>query len=123
MGVRLFPAVHGHIADSVRDHGPGPGGGFGRIVRGGEEEAGGSPNRLLLDFYGPPSSVRSPSGSGKMTGRSRVWPSHGPLGSTGSRENAADIGVSPWTDRAGQHTALAWSVGMQRPATNKPASG
>jgi hypothetical protein len=24
MRVRLFPAVHGHIADSVRDHGPGP---------------------------------------------------------------------------------------------------
>ena len=24
MVVRLFPAVHGHIVDSVRDHGPGP---------------------------------------------------------------------------------------------------
>ena len=24
MRVRLFPAVHGRIADSVRDHGPGP---------------------------------------------------------------------------------------------------
>ena len=26
MGVRLFPAVHGYIADSDRDHEPGPGG-------------------------------------------------------------------------------------------------
>src|SRR5260370_11912262 len=28
MGVRLFPAVHGHIADSVRDHEPGLAGGM-----------------------------------------------------------------------------------------------
>ena len=54
MGVRLFPAVHGHIADSVRDHGPGLGPHFGRIARDGEAEAGGSPNRWFLDFNGPP---------------------------------------------------------------------
>jgi hypothetical protein len=33
-----------------------------------------------------------------------------PMGSTGSRENAADIGVSPWTDHAGQQAAPAWSA-------------
>src|ERR1039457_3501103 len=56
-------------------------------------------------------------GSGKITGRSRVWPAHGPLGSTGSRENAADIGVSLWTDRAGQQAALAWSADGLQDAT------
>jgi hypothetical protein len=74
MGVRLFPAVHGHIADSVRDHGPGLVGHLGQNCSRGEAEAGGSPNRLLLDFDGPPSSVKRPSGSRKITGGSGVWP-------------------------------------------------
>jgi hypothetical protein len=55
-----------------------PGGAFGRIARGREAEAGGSPNRWFLDFDGPPSSVKNPPGSGKITGGSKVWPTHGP---------------------------------------------
>ena len=43
MGVRLFPAVHGHIADSVRDHRPVLVAHSGGIARDGEAEAGGSP--------------------------------------------------------------------------------
>jgi hypothetical protein len=77
MGVRLFPAVHGHIADSVRDHGPGPvahlSGSLGKV----EAETGGSPNRLLLDLDGPPSSVKSMSGSRKITGGSGPRVAHG----------------------------------------------
>jgi hypothetical protein len=78
MGVRLFPAVHGHIADSVRDHGPGSVAHLGGSLGGGEAEAGGSPNRWFLDFDGLPSSVKNPPGSGKITGGTRVWPTHGP---------------------------------------------
>jgi hypothetical protein len=118
MGVRLFPAVHGHIADSVRDHGRGPVAHSRRIARGGEAEAGRSPNRLLLDFYGPQSSVKSPSDSWKITGGSRVWPTCGPLGSTGSRENAAVVGVSLWNDHAGRQAAPACSAEGLQDATS-----
>jgi hypothetical protein len=48
-----------------------------------------------------------------------------PAGSTGSHENAADIGVSLWTDHAGSRPllpGLRMGCRMQRPATDKPAS-
>ncbi len=48
MGVRLFPAVHGHIADSVGDHEPGSGGRRGWTAPGQRPGASGSPNRLIL---------------------------------------------------------------------------
>jgi hypothetical protein len=87
MRVRLFPAVHGHIADSVRDHETGLLAHLGGIARDGEAEAGGSPNRLLLDFDAcvlgeEPVRLR------KITGGSRVWPTHGPRGPRHSREPA-----------------------------------
>jgi len=44
MWVRLFPAVHGHIADSVRDHEPRQAGRRGRITR---------PRRRRTRFAGP----------------------------------------------------------------------
>jgi hypothetical protein len=72
---------------------------IGRIARGGAPEAGVSPNRLLLDFGGPQSSVRSPSGSGKLTGRSRVGPTHGPLGSAAVVRTLLTLWVLLWTDR------------------------
>lgn len=46
-------------------------------------------------------------------------------GSMGSRESSADVGVSRWTDRAGQQAAPAWSEhGLQNApaATDKRAS-
>jgi len=39
------------------------------------------------------------------------------MGSTGSRESAADIGVSLWTDYAGQQGAPAWSADELQNAT------
>ena len=41
-----------------------------------------------------------------------------PTGSMGSRESPADVGVSRWTDRAGQQAAPAWSEhGLQNSTT------
>jgi hypothetical protein len=41
-----------------------------------------------------------------------------PTGSVGSRESPADVGVSRWTDRAGQQAAPAWSEhGLQNATT------
>ena len=96
-----------------------PGGAFGRIARGREAEAGGSPNRLLLDSDGPPSPAKSPSGSQKITGGSRVWPTHGPRGPRPG-ENHADIGVSLWTDHAGQQPADAWSAAWAAECNERP---
>jgi hypothetical protein len=118
MGVRLFPAVHGHMADSVRDHGPGLGAHLGGIARDGEAEADGFTEPLVPGFRCPPSSGKGPSGSRKITRGSRVWPT----GSTGSHENAADIGVSTWTDHAGVLPGLRRGCRMQQSATDKPAS-
>jgi hypothetical protein len=125
MGVRLFPAVHGHIADSVRDHEPGPVAHLGRIARAGEAEADGSPNRLVLHFDGPLFSVKSPSGPGKITGGSRVWPTHGPwapravartLLISGYRLGLTTPGSSP------RLPGLRIACRMQRLATDQPAS-
>jgi hypothetical protein len=120
MGVRLFPAVHGHIADSVRDHGPGLVAHLGgSLVTGKRERA---VHRTACSWISMPAVLgEEPSGSRKITGGSRVWPT----GSMGTHESPADIGVSLWTDHAGRQPAPAWSAHgcrMQRPATDKPAS-
>ena len=125
MGVRLFPAVHGHIADSVRDHGPGLGAHLGGLLGAGKAEAGGSPNRLLLDFDGPQSSVKNPSGSGKITGGSRDWPTHGPWDRRAVARalliSGYRFGLTTPGSRA-RLPGLRMSCRMQRPATDKPAS-
>ena len=124
MGVRLFPAVHGHIADSVRDHGPG----LGRIWAdrsGRGSRSGRFTEPLAPGFRWPPSSVKSPSGSRKITGGSRVWPTRGPrnpraltrtLLISGYRVGLTTPGVSPCL------LGLHMGCRMQRPATDKPAS-
>ncbi len=93
MRVRLCPAVHGHIADSVRDHEPGPGG---RIALG--EEAEEAVHRTAGSTV-----LRWPAVLGEgpaRPGSSLVVDSlaHAqPAGSGGSRGDPADLGVSPWT--------------------------
>src|SRR5450755_3754303 len=67
MRVPLCPAVHGHIADSVRDHEPGPGG---RIAL--DEEAEGAVHRTACCWI---SMARQPQ---KITGGPAVWPAHSP---------------------------------------------
>src|ERR1039457_2957699 len=85
----------------------------------------GSPNRLLLDFDAR-RPVKSPSGSRKITGGSRVWPTHGPrdpraftrtLLISGYRFGLTTPGSSP------RLPGLHMGCRMQRPATDKPASG
>jgi hypothetical protein len=115
MRVRLFPAVHGHIADSVRDHGPGLvahlGGSFGTGKR---SERFTEP--LAPGFRCPPSPVNSPSGSRKITGGSTVWPTHGPRDPQALTRTLRISGVSLWTEHAGQQPAPAWSAhGLQKP--------
>jgi hypothetical protein len=67
MRVPLCPAVHGHIADSVRDHEPGPGS---RIAL--DEEAEGAVHRTACRWI---SMARQPQ---KITGGPTVWPAHSP---------------------------------------------
>src|SRR5437868_13571137 len=91
MAVRLLPAVHGHIADSVHDHEPGrwsarrqtqwftgplaPGFRWLAVLR---EEPVTSPE----DHCGP-----------------AVWPTRGPRDPRAVARTPADIGVLPWTGR------------------------
>jgi hypothetical protein len=125
MGVRLFPAVHGHIADSVRDHGPGLVAHLGRSLGGGEAEAGGTPNRWILDFDGLPSSVKSPSGSRKITGGSTVWPTRGPRDPRAITRTLLISGYRFGLTTPGSRATPAWSAdGLQNATTgtDKPAS-
>ena len=56
--------------------------------------------------------ARLPEDHWRIEGLAHAWPA----GSPGSRENAADIGVSLWTDHAGQQPA--WSAdGLQNATT------
>ena len=78
MRVPLCLAVHGHIADSVRDHEPGPGG---RIAL--DEQAEGAVTEPLTPWI---SMARCPRQPQKITGGPAVWPAWS-AGSAGRREN------------------------------------
>src|SRR5258707_14116225 len=74
MSVRLLPAVHGHIADSVRDHEPRWGGRRGQIARGEEAKEAVRPNRLLPISTPSLASVTAVPLGGKITGDPRPGP-------------------------------------------------
>jgi hypothetical protein len=118
IGVRLFPAVHGHIADSVRDHGPGLVGAFGRNCSGRGSRSGRFTEPLALGFRCPPSPgeepLRLPEDHWWIEGLGRALTA----GSTDTHKNPADIGVSLWTDHAGQQPVPAWPAhGLQNATT------
>jgi hypothetical protein len=125
MGVRLFPAVHGHIADSVRDHEPGPVAHSGGSLGAGKRKRAIPRTALPLDFDGSPSSVKNPPGSGKITGGSRVWPTHDPRD---PRAVARTMLISAYrfglTTPGSRPILPGRRMGCrrQRPATDKPAS-
>jgi len=125
MGVRLFPAVHGHIAGSVRDHGPGPVAYLGGWFGAGKRKRAIHRTVLPLDFDGPPSSVKNPPGSRKITGGSRVWPTHGQRDSRAVARTLLISGYRFGLTTAGSRAILPgrrMGCRMQRPATDKPAS-
>ena len=93
MGVRLFPAVHGHIADSVRDHGPGLGAHLGGSTGTGKRKR--AVHRTACSWISMPAvldeePVRLPEDHWWVESLAHAWP----MGSTGTHENPADIGVS-----------------------------
>ena len=115
MGVRLFPAVHGRIADSVRDHGPALlahlGGSFGtgkrkRVV-----------HRTACSWISVPAVLgEEPARLPEITGGSKVGPRM-TRGSTGSHQDAAvweilkNAGIDP-----APRTGPAWSLFLRSQA-------
>ena len=101
MRVPLCPAVHGHIADSVRDHEPGPGG---RIAL--DEEVEGAVHRTACCWISMAHRPRQPQ---KITGGRRCGPRivRGPsrepcwyrgIAVDGGR-NRAECNDRPWLNR------------------------
>ena len=91
----------------------------------GEAEAGVSPNRLVLSFNGPPFSVKSPSGPGKITGGSRVWPTHGPWDPLAVARTLLISGYRLGLTAPGSRPRLPGlriACKMRRLATDQPAS-
>ena len=74
MGVRLFPAVHGCIADSVRDHEPGPVAHLGADYSGRGSGSGRFTEPLDPGFRCLPSSVKSRQALGRSLVGSRFRP-------------------------------------------------
>ena len=100
MRVPLCLAVHGHIADSARDHEPGSGG---RIAL--DEEAEEAVHRAACSWI---SMVRRPrQARGKITGGRTVWPTHGPQDPWAVARTLLVCRVSPWTGR----NCAAWRRG------------
>ena len=79
---------------------------------------------LPLDFDGPPSSVKNPPGSGKITGGSRVWPTHDPRDPRAVTRTLLISGYRFGLTTPGSRSLLPgrrMGCRMQPPATDKPS--